>query len=170
VNVLDENIITAQRLLLRSWRIPIRQVGYDIGRRGIQDEEILPFLLQLPRPTFFTRDADFYDRWLCHARYCLVYLAIQKQDAALFVRRFLQHKAFDTQAKRLGKLSRFHIVVFLSGDSTQKKRPCLAGRNNAGKGVKVLKAGLSRCRRVARRFSAGGKFPPTPLRPAGNSG
>lgn len=102
MNVLDENIISAQRLLLKSWRIPIRQVGYDIGRRGIQDEEIPPFLLQLQRPTFFTRDADFYNRRLGHAQYCLVYLAIQKQDAALFVRRFLRHKAFDTHAKRLG--------------------------------------------------------------------
>jgi hypothetical protein len=102
VNILDENIIAEERLVLRSWRVPLRHVGHDIGRRGIQDEEIVPFLLQLPRPTFFTRDIDFYDRRLCHARYCLVYLAVKKQEVALFVRRFLRHKAFNTQAKRLG--------------------------------------------------------------------
>ena len=88
--------------MLRKWRIAIRHIGYDIGRRGIQDEEILPFLLQLPRPTFFTRDVDFYDRRLYHARYCLVYLAVKKQDVAIFVRRFLRHRAFATQAKRMG--------------------------------------------------------------------
>jgi hypothetical protein len=102
VNILDENIIKDQRLLLRHWRIRVRHLGYDIGRRGIQDEEILPLLLRLPRPTFFTRDADFYDRRLCHAQYCLVYLAVKKQEAALFVCRFLRHRVFDTQAKRLG--------------------------------------------------------------------
>jgi len=102
MNVLDENIITDQRLSLRIWRIPLRHIGYDIGRRGIQDEEIIPFLLGLPRPTFFTRDMDFYNRRLCHACYCLVYLAIQKQEVAIFVRRFLRHKEFNTQAKRMG--------------------------------------------------------------------
>ncbi len=102
MNILDENIVTDQRLLLRSWRVPLRHLGHDIGRRGIQDEEILPFLLQLPRPTFFTRDIDFYDRRLCHARYCLVYLAINRREVAVFVRRFLRHEAFNTQAKRLG--------------------------------------------------------------------
>lgn len=102
MNILDENIIVEERLVLRSWRVPVRHIGYDIGRRGIQDEEIIPFLLQLSRPTFFTRDMDFYDRRLCHARYCLVYLAIKKQEVATFVRRFLRHRAFDTQAKRLG--------------------------------------------------------------------
>jgi hypothetical protein len=68
----------------------------------MQDEEIFSFLLQLSRPTFFTRDMDFYNRRLCHARYCLVYLAIRKQEVAIFVRRFLRHKAFNTRAKRMG--------------------------------------------------------------------
>ena len=102
MNILDENIIESQRRLLRSWRVGIRQIGHDVGRRGMKDQEIIPFLHQLRRPTFFSRDTDFYDHNLCHARYCLVYLAVQKHDVAIFVRRFLRHKEFDTQAKRMG--------------------------------------------------------------------
>ncbi len=33
MNILDEQILENQRQLLRSWRIPVRQIGYDIGRR-----------------------------------------------------------------------------------------------------------------------------------------
>jgi hypothetical protein len=106
VNILDENIIKDQRQLLRSWRIRVRHLGHDIGRKGIQDEEIIPFLLQLPRPTFFTRDLGFYERTLCHRRYCLVCMAVEKYEAAFFVRRFLHQPEFDTQAKRMGTVVR----------------------------------------------------------------
>ena len=33
----------------------------------MQDEEIIPFLLQYRRATFFTRDEGFYESRLCHA-------------------------------------------------------------------------------------------------------
>ena len=72
MNILDENITESQRQLLRSWRIRVRQIGVDVSRKGIQDDEILPFLLTRRRPTFFTRDMGFYTRTFCHARYCLV--------------------------------------------------------------------------------------------------
>ena len=52
MNVLDENISVIQRQLLRSWRISVRHIGYDAGRNGMTDEEIIPFLLTLRRPTF----------------------------------------------------------------------------------------------------------------------
>jgi hypothetical protein len=51
MNVLDEQIPEDQRRLLRSWRVPVRHIGYDIGRQGIKDPEIIPFLLALRRPT-----------------------------------------------------------------------------------------------------------------------
>ena len=54
--ILDENFPESQRQLLRGWRIPIRQIGYEVGRCGMQDEEIIPFLLQRRRVTFFTLD------------------------------------------------------------------------------------------------------------------
>ena len=67
---------------------------------------IIPFLLRQRRPTFATLDAGFYDRTLCHARYCLMYLTVRQIEHASFVRRLLHHPEFDTQAKRLGSVLR----------------------------------------------------------------
>ena len=106
MNVLDENILESQRQLLRSWRIPVRQIGQELGRKGMKDEEIIPLLLALRRPTLFTRDLGLYDRLLCHARYCVVTLAVGQYEAAHFVRRLLLHRDFSMQAKRLGTVIR----------------------------------------------------------------
>ena len=106
MNVVDENVLESQRQLLRDWRVPVRQIGHDVGRKGLKDREILAFLLRLRRVTFFTLDSDFYDRTLCHAKYGLVHLDVRKQEAAIFVRRFLRHPEFDTVAKRMGKIAR----------------------------------------------------------------
>ena len=106
MNILDENVPKNQRQLLERWGVPIRQIGFNVGRRGLQDDEIIPFLLQLRRATFFTRDDDFYERRLCHAKYCLVYLAVDKNEAGMFVRRLLRHPECDTQAKRIGAVIR----------------------------------------------------------------
>ena len=59
MNILDENIINNQCQLLRSWRIPFRQIGFSIGRQGLQDKGIISLLHTLRRPTFFTRDDVF---------------------------------------------------------------------------------------------------------------
>jgi hypothetical protein len=56
---LDENIPRSQRLLLVSWGIHVKRIGVDIGRKGLQDEEIIPLLHSLRQPTFMTRDEDF---------------------------------------------------------------------------------------------------------------
>ena len=106
MNILDENILNNQRQLLRSWRIQVRQIGHDIGRKGLQDEEIIGLLLRLHCSTFFTRDLGFYDRRSCHARYWLVCLAVDKYEAAVFVRRLLSHRALNTQTKRMGTVIR----------------------------------------------------------------
>jgi hypothetical protein len=106
MNILDENIPDSQRQLLRSWRIRVRQIGHEVGREGMKDEEIIPLLHQLGPVTFFTRDLGFYHRRLCHANYCLVCLAVGQYEAASFIRRFLRHPAFNTQAKRMGKVIR----------------------------------------------------------------
>jgi hypothetical protein len=73
MNLLDENIPEHQRQLLRGWRIPVHQIGYDVGHKGISDDAIIVLLHQLPRPTFFTRDDDFHQQALCHPDYCVVY-------------------------------------------------------------------------------------------------
>jgi len=102
MNVLDENIREDQRALLQRWGIPVHQIGADIGRKGMQDEEIIPFLHTLREATFFTRDLGFNDRKLCHPNYCLVCLAVGKDEVAVFVRRILQHPQIDSKAKRMG--------------------------------------------------------------------
>ncbi len=102
MNILDENIPSDQRQLIQKWRIPIHQIGFDAGRKGMLDDEIIPLLHLSQRPTFFTRDDDFYDNSLCHKGYCLVYLNVAKYEVAHFVRRLLRHPDFKTKVKRMG--------------------------------------------------------------------
>jgi hypothetical protein len=109
VNVLDENIVVTQSELLRSWKIHFRRLGDEVGRMGMKDrDEIIPLLHSLRRPTFFTRDRDFYKPDLCHSRYCLGFLDVTFDEAAEFIRRFLRHVAFRTQTQRMGKVVRVH--------------------------------------------------------------
>jgi hypothetical protein len=104
--VLDENFPEGQRQLLRTWRLRIRQIGYEVGRKGMQDYELIPFLHRLRRPTFFTLDNDLHKRQYCHSRYCLVYLDVWQYESAIFLRRFLHHHEFNTDAKRMGTIIR----------------------------------------------------------------
>ncbi|MGO9201648.1 MAG: hypothetical protein ACLQM8_14075 [Limisphaerales bacterium] len=106
MNVLDENILESQRQLLRGWRVPVRQIGHELAHKGLQDQELVPFLLTLRRPTLFTRDLGFYDRALCHSRYCVVVLAVGQYEVAHFVRRLLRHRDFATQPSRMGAILR----------------------------------------------------------------
>jgi hypothetical protein len=106
MNILDEQILENQRQLLKSWRIPVRQIGYDIGRKGLKDNEIIPLLLKFRKPTFFTLDFDFFESHLCHAKYAIVCMDIRKHESAVYIRRLLRHPAFDTAAKRMGKVIR----------------------------------------------------------------
>lgn len=102
MNILDENIPDSQRVLLRTRRIALRQIGLDLGRKGMKDDEIVPLLHQLDRPTFFTLDGDFYDPRLCHEGYCLVHLDVEEEMAADYVRRLLRYRELNTKAKRMG--------------------------------------------------------------------
>ena len=104
MNILDENIIASQRQLLRSWRIKVRQIGFDMSAKGIKDQDIITLLIRHSNSTFFTRDVDFYNQALCHNRYCLVCLNVGLNDVATFVRRILRHVDFNTIRKRLGKV------------------------------------------------------------------
>ncbi len=106
MNVLDENIVAQQCRQLEVWRIPFRQVGRHLSAHGATDENLIPLLHQLPQPTFFTHDEDFVKPSLCHPQYALVYLDVTDRETAEFVRRFLKHPAFNTQAKRLGIVAR----------------------------------------------------------------
>jgi len=104
--VIDEHFQESQRQLLKGWRVRFRQIGYEIGNRGLKDPEIISLLRQQRRLTFFTLDSDFDKFEYRHQHYCLVFLDVNDYEAATFIRRFLRHKEFDTQAKRLGKVIR----------------------------------------------------------------
>lgn len=132
MNILDENILATQRQLLRSWRIRVRQIGYDIGRKGMSDDEIISFLHRQRHPTFFTRDLGFYERDLCHSGYCLVSLAVEKNEAAVFVRRVLRHPEFDTKAKRMAPsfVPRGRGLGY--GGCAQRKKRSSTGLSNRG--------------------------------------
>lgn len=106
MNLLDENIPEHQRQLLRGWHVRVRQIGVDVGHKGIADDAIIALLHQLSRPTFFTRDDDFYHKTLCHPAYCLVHLAVSQYEVASFVRRFLRHPRFGTYVRRRGTVVR----------------------------------------------------------------
>lgn len=104
--LLDENVPEAQRLLLRSWRIPVRQIGLEVAKKGVQDDAIIPLLHTLGRTTFFTRDLGFFQRSLAHSSYCLVCLDVSQHEVASFVRRFLRYPRYATQRQRLGSVVR----------------------------------------------------------------
>jgi hypothetical protein len=74
--------------------------------KALSDENIIPPLLRLRRPTHFSRDRDFFQRRLCHRGYCLVQLAVSELEIARYVRRLLRQPAFDTRAKRMGDVLR----------------------------------------------------------------
>lgn len=108
MNLLDENVRDDQQALLRQWRIPFRQIGKEISRAGIHDDDLLPLLHRLKRPTLFTQDEDFFKARLCHRAYCLVWLDVRYIEVAFFIRRFLRHPEFRTQAERMGRVVRVH--------------------------------------------------------------
>jgi hypothetical protein len=106
MNVLDENLPECEQQQLCRWRIRVRHIGYDFARQGIKDDQVIPLLHKLNRPTFFSRDGDYFNNKLCHAGYCLVFLDVDDVLVAEYVRRLLRHPAFNTRAKRLGRVIR----------------------------------------------------------------
>ncbi len=106
MNILDENIDDKQRLVLRARGIIIHQIGVDVGHKGMDDEQIIPFLHSLRDTSFFSRDEDFGLRQLCHPRYCLVCLLVDEKDVAKFVLRVLRHPELNTKAKRMDSVLR----------------------------------------------------------------
>lgn len=88
------------------------QIGPNIARTSTSDDDILPILHRLKRPTFFTRDEAFWKRRLAHARYCLVFLDIREKEGeiAAAIRRFLRHPVFNTHGKRMGKVVRIRLT------------------------------------------------------------
>lgn len=107
--VLDENMRDQDWHDLRRLRIRARKVGEDVGRAGMDDEEVIPLLHRLKTVTFFTGDIDYYRPNRRHAAYCLVYLDIEPKDTVDVIRRFLRHPAFRTWAQRKGTVIRVNL-------------------------------------------------------------
>jgi hypothetical protein len=112
--VLDENILEGQRLLLEATHVAPRQIGVDVGHKGLKDQEIIILLRGYRSPTFVTRDAGFYAPELRHPRYCLVVANVGQNEVAAFIRRFLRHPDFDTQRKRMGAVVRVSHIGLAS--------------------------------------------------------
>ena len=125
MNVLDENIVFSERRRLEAAKIHFRQIGVELGRFGMKDRnEVIPLLHSLRRSTFFTRDHDFYNSDLCSSKYCLVFLDVAFDEAAEFIRRFLRHRTFRTQAQRMGLVVRAHRngLRYWRGASSREQR------------------------------------------------
>lgn len=121
--VLDENLPEGQRLWLRNWKVHFRVIGIEVGSSGTKDENLIPVLHRLANPAFFSLDRNFYRPDWAHSAYCLVWLDVRGRQAAEFIRRFLKHPAFDTQAKRMGKVVRVHadgLLCWRLGESSPK--------------------------------------------------
>lgn len=104
MNIIDENITQDQKELLEKWGIRVKQIGNDIKSKGITDNDIISFLKEHSGILFITRDDDFYKQKYCHEKYCIVYLEVERNEVAYFIRKFLKHELFNTKAKRLGKV------------------------------------------------------------------
>lgn len=104
--ILDENILDGQRALLEGWNLSARQIGRDIARKGLSDEQIIVLLRRLRQPTFFSRDLGLYSPTLRDDHYAIAVAAVAQYEVAAFMRRFLRHPLFDTKAKRAGKIIR----------------------------------------------------------------
>lgn len=126
--VTDENISELEVWRLREWRIHVRQIGTDVADLSVGDDDILPALHRLKQPTFFTRDGDFWKPHLRHPGYCLVFIDVpdREGEVATMIRRFLNHPAFDTHAKRAGKVVRLHadeIHYWCAGHGPKRVEP-----------------------------------------------
>ena len=106
--VLDENVPAGQRLLLRKWRVQFRVIGVDVAASGTTDENLIPVLHGLSRPTFFSLDRNFYRPDWAHPDYCLVWLDVGARESAAYIRGFLRHPKFNTRMKRMGNVVRLH--------------------------------------------------------------
>jgi hypothetical protein len=107
--ILDENVSENEIWRLREAGLAVRVIGQDIAVKSVSDANIIPILLKLKKPTFFTRDRDFWKPQLRHERYAIVFMDIPEHEGeiAKCIIQFLRHPAFNTATKRLGRL--FHI-------------------------------------------------------------
>ncbi|MBC8228387.1 hypothetical protein H8E77_02420 [bacterium] len=103
----DENMPRRFTLMLRTW-VSVGQIGHEVGRQSMQDDEIIPrLLLEVKRTTFLTEDRRIYRRERPHPGYCLVIVPeLSVSEIAALVRRLFRIPGFHTIAERMGKIVR----------------------------------------------------------------
>jgi hypothetical protein len=95
-----------QRLQLRRSGVHLCQIGHVVGRKAMQDEEIIPLLKTLRSPTFIAWDRAFFEKSLGSDRFCLVYCDVRAQEVAVYTRRLLRRPEFKTWSQRQGRAIR----------------------------------------------------------------
>lgn len=103
--IADENVSENEIWRLRKAGFSLRVIGDDLAIKSISDENILPVLLKLKKPTLLTRDRHFWKPSLCQDAYCLAFFDVPEHEGFVAERaiQFLRHHAFNTAAKRLGR-------------------------------------------------------------------
>lgn len=104
--LIDENISELEVLRLRRAGVRVRLIGDDVARVGISDEDLVRSLRRLKRPVLFSQDEDFFQFQRLHKDYALVWLDVHPTQVAEYIRRFICHPEFNTQAKRMGIIAR----------------------------------------------------------------
>lgn len=118
--VLDDQLdVQLLRPALRGWMKSIRLQDLRPGEQ-ILDDRVPDLLLALKQPTFVTIDRGFWTRKLCHARYCILYFALakdQQMHIPSLLRRLFRLDGFETRAARMGKVARIvrRNVTFWEG-------------------------------------------------------
>jgi hypothetical protein len=103
-HIFDENFSAPLIEIIRYKLSSVTQVGKDWGHSGWKDrDQIIPHL-HGSGATFHTLDRGFYDWRLWHKDYCLVYYDVPEAEIIEWVFKFLNHRTFDTRAKRMGKV------------------------------------------------------------------
>lgn len=105
--LLDENMDRRVMSLLQPW-ITVGQIGHEVGKPGMLDEEIIPgLLLRLKRTTLVSQDERLYRSEHPHPGYCLLIVPeVSPEETAGLVRRLFRLPGFRTVKERMGKVIR----------------------------------------------------------------
>jgi len=85
------------------------QIGFEIGRKSLPDDNIRAILRTIKRRTFITIDKGFYRREFCDKRYCIVFFnmsLVREDEIPHLLRKLLRFSEFQTSKKRMGKVIR----------------------------------------------------------------
>ena len=107
--VLDDQL-DVQVLLpeLDSWITSVRLQSLRPGEQ-ILDERVPEILCTLKKPTFITIDHGFWNRRLCHEKYCIVFAELTSSQQHLIpslLRRLFRLTEFRTRGARMSKVAR----------------------------------------------------------------